>query len=270
MGRPSLISPTKPRAANSFNFELRSLPDAKSFRKVADEIHGSIDIDPLMCELIDTPQFQRLRDIKQLGTTYLIYPSGNHSRFEHSIGVANLARSMATSIRMKQPNLKTTSKDVLCVTLAGLLHDIGHGPFSHVFESFRDQIKEDIKKDPMLASRYEQYPQVPDEWSHERSSIFMIDAALGELGLAIDFDHLDDPLEQIGSGVEAKSIRVFSSPSEKGDPTLTSRDWIFIKECIYGKPIPEVVCRYGNVFIGREEKHKEWLYDVVSNRFTGR
>lgn len=219
---------------------------------------------------------QRLRDIKQLGTAEHVYMNVNHNRFEHSMGVAHLAERMCRRIKEHQPGLRCTHKDVLCVQLAGLMHDIGHGPFSHVFETFVHSQMERIEKDETLAKIYESHPDYEHwpkhvrPWQHEHASLMMIDAALEHLGLAIDTDYPDEPLKQIGDGVAASSMRAFDAPGDDKDAILTSRDFIFIKECIMGGPIKSYERIFGsNGFHGRKEPYQEWLYDIVSNRHSG-
>uniref|UniRef100_A0A667ZFZ6 HD/PDEase domain-containing protein n=1 Tax=Myripristis murdjan TaxID=586833 RepID=A0A667ZFZ6_9TELE len=104
------------------------------FQVFNDPIHGHMEIHPLLVKFIDTPQFQRLRNIKQLGAAYYVYPGASHNRFEHSIGVAYLAGQFLQALRDRQPNLGITDEDILCVQIAGLCHDLGHGPFSHLFD----------------------------------------------------------------------------------------------------------------------------------------
>lgn len=92
---------------------------------IRDPIHDYIELDELALSLIDTPEVQRLRRIKQLGFSNLVYPGANHTRFEHSLGVYHLAGHLIKQVDEFQ------QKELLA---AALLHDIGHGPFSHATE----------------------------------------------------------------------------------------------------------------------------------------
>jgi len=103
---------------------------------IYDPIHGHIDIDVISIKIIDTPEFQRLRYIKQLGNVSYVYPSACHNRFEHSIGVYYLAGKLINTLKNNQPELNITSQDILNVKIAGLCHDLGHGPFSHLFDNY--------------------------------------------------------------------------------------------------------------------------------------
>ena len=106
--------------------------------EIVDPIHDFIRINPPELMVIDTPTFQRLRRIRQLAGAHLVYPSAQHSRFEHSLGVMHLAGSAANVLKDKG---FLSSDDVSNVRLAGLLHDIGHGPFSHLFEEVLERKK---------------------------------------------------------------------------------------------------------------------------------
>jgi HD superfamily phosphohydrolase len=106
-------------------------------------------------KLINTHEFQRLRHIKQLGCCHYVYPSASTSRFEHSIGVYHMTGLMLQVIKSKNPDLlfdiphygKTVLTDELIeyIMIAGLLHDIGHGPFSHLFDNIIKQKYPDLE-----------------------------------------------------------------------------------------------------------------------------
>ena len=113
---------------------------------IYDVIHGYIKISPICLKIIDTPEFQRLRNLKQLGLTYLIFPSANHTRFEHSLGVSFLAGEMLKHLNYKQPELEITDREIELIKVAGLCHDLGHGPFSHFFDNhFLNKIDCDVE-----------------------------------------------------------------------------------------------------------------------------
>ena len=105
-------------------------------KDIYDPIHGFISVSPLLQLFIDTPEFQRLRDLKQLGATYFVYPSATHTRFEHSLGVCHLAGSLLQNLKKNQPELSITKNQIDLIQLAALLHDLGHGPFSHLYDNY--------------------------------------------------------------------------------------------------------------------------------------
>jgi len=245
----------------------------KRWLRYNDEIHRSIDLCPLMAKVMDTWPVQRLRDLRQLGTAHYVYACATHTRFDHSVGVAHLALHMCRRLKERYPTYGATSKDVLCVALAGLLHDTGHGPFSHLYESFRKEVNSELEQNPEKRKLYSQFPEVPTVWDHENSSLMMVDEVLKCFGLEIDLrpEYLDKPLKQIGDGIDAETVRCYwnDSPASEQDlsQVLTNRDWIFIKECITGEPLPEVVEHLGiNRRVGREDPKLEWLYDIVCNK----
>lgn len=94
---------------------------------IRDSIHGNIKIKDFFIELINSPELQRLYNIKQLGLAHLVFPGAHHSRFEHSLGSYYIASELSDSIDIEDEEKKT-------IKCAALLHDIGHGPFSHTLE----------------------------------------------------------------------------------------------------------------------------------------
>lgn len=101
---------------------------------INDPVFGFINIrSELVFDLIEHPYFQRLRRIKQLGLSCLVFPGANHTRFEHALGAVHLMRSAIAILKLKGQDISDEEADA--VTIAILLHDIGHGPFSHVLES---------------------------------------------------------------------------------------------------------------------------------------
>mmetsp|Transcript_26314 Transcript_26314/g.47184 ORF Transcript_26314/g.47184 Transcript_26314/m.47184 type:complete len:116 (-) Transcript_26314:3403-3750(-) len=103
-------------------------------RYLYDSVYGLISFDMPYWNFIDTPQFQRLREIKQLGTAYFVYPGASHNRFEHCLGTGHLAKKVMNHIRKSQPSLEVLDSDIFNVTLAGIMHDVGHGPYSHCLD----------------------------------------------------------------------------------------------------------------------------------------
>jgi uncharacterized protein len=104
------------------------------FEIVRDPVWNTIRIDPLARRIIDAPEFQRLRRVRQLGLAYLVYPGANHSRFDHALGVYHLARRAIRLLGERGELQDLDPVDRRLVPYAALLHDIGHYPFSHAVE----------------------------------------------------------------------------------------------------------------------------------------
>ncbi|XP_030318972.1 deoxynucleoside triphosphate triphosphohydrolase SAMHD1 isoform X1 [Calypte anna] len=197
---PSLCLPAEsPKALACQSQSQHHMDVIKVFN---DPIHGHIEIHPLLVRIIDTPQFQRLRYIKQLGGTYFVFPGASHNRFEHSIGVGYLAGLLVRTLKERQPELDITQRDILCVEIAGLCHDLGHGPFSHMFDG-----------------RFIPLARPGLKWKHETASVEMfehlitsnkLEEAMKSYGLVLEED-MDFIKEQIGGPIG-------ESPSGKSWP----------------------------------------------------
>jgi len=127
----------------------------EEYRLITDNVQGHIKVSRLAEKIINTSVFKRLKSIKQLQAVHEVFPTGNHTRFEHSLGVMHLARSLCEA-------LGASREDTRMVEIAGLCHDLGHGPYSHLWESFVRHQRPNI------------------EWEHEESSFKMLLLAMEE------------------------------------------------------------------------------------------
>ncbi|UJA18995.1 HD domain-containing protein [Thermoleophilia bacterium SCSIO 60948] len=101
--------------------------------EVRDPVHGMVELSASEWQAVDSPDFQRLRSIRQLALTHLVYPGATHSRFEHSVGVAHVAGLLSDRLELSEEVRRS-------VRVAALLHDVGHGVFSHVSEQVIDDL----------------------------------------------------------------------------------------------------------------------------------
>lgn len=134
----------------------------KGYKHIFDPIHGNIRLGGALLAVVDTEIFQRLREIKQLGACYYVFPGATHNRFEHCIGVCHLAGVMMRHLRENQPELDITERQIELVSLAGLLHDVGHMCFSHSFDN-------------VLIPKLQQDGMVISNPTHEQRSCAIID-----------------------------------------------------------------------------------------------
>ena len=115
------------------NVYMHGIPKGKIIR---DAVHGDIFVEDKFLKIIDTPEFQRMRRIKQLSVANIVFPSADHTRFSHSLGCFYVMKQIIAhfdSIFGKM-GIEVSKQDKDIALLAALLHDIGHGPFSHAFE----------------------------------------------------------------------------------------------------------------------------------------
>ena len=112
---------------------------AEKKKFIRDSVYGDISLNKFEERIMDMPQFQRLRRIKQLGLISLIYPGATHTRFEHSVGTMNLGSKLSAELGLPDD-------DIELIRASALLHDIGHGPFSHVSEGVLSVPHEELTK----------------------------------------------------------------------------------------------------------------------------
>lgn len=132
-------------------------------KQIKDPVHGYIEVPAEILPLVDAPALQRLHHIRQLGFAYLVYPGANHTRFEHSLGAMHLASLLCRHLDFDKAETRT-------ICCAALLHDIGHGPYSHASERLmqeytqfsHDDIREQLNQ-PALAAQLEKNAVSPDE-----------------------------------------------------------------------------------------------------------
>ncbi|MGE5578459.1 MAG: HD domain-containing protein [Bacillota bacterium] len=185
----------------------RGLNDSREERheteRVRDPIHGMIEYNDAEQAIINSPAMQRLRGIKQLALTEYVYPGAKHSRFEHSLGTMHVAGRIAN-----KPEMGLQEKEIQIIRLAALLHDVGHGPFSHVAEEClekysklgKDQSRQEIhekitadiiRMDPVVVTAIKNTKIDPEEVaaviSHGTDRTFATDIVSGP----VDADKLD-------------------------------------------------------------------------------
>ncbi|MBP3890608.1 MAG: HD domain-containing protein [Solobacterium sp.] len=161
-----------------------------------DPIHGYIHVDyQIIWDCINSKWFQRLRRIRQLGGACMVYHTADHTRFGHSLGVYEIVRRMVNEV----PDLKDAldEREKVTVLLAGLLHDIGHGPFSHTFEEVMNGTHEEytcriIEEDPDLSGLLEKEAkglskEVADIIRHKSKNPILSQLVSGQL----DADRMD-------------------------------------------------------------------------------
>eukprot|EP00105_Crassostrea_gigas_P027838 XP_011449309.1 PREDICTED: deoxynucleoside triphosphate triphosphohydrolase SAMHD1 [Crassostrea gigas] len=203
-----------------------------------DPVHGHIKIPPLCVKIIDTPQFQRLRSIKQLGGTYFVYPGAAHNRFEHSLGVCYLAGQLASALKVRQPHLGISKEDILCVQIAGLCHDLGHGPFSRMFED---------KFLPMVNRENDQ------NVTPEILAVRMFEHLVNKNKMKEEFDKYNLTVTDID----------FIKEQIAGSPKTEEGEWSY-----KGRPKKKDFLYEEWPYKGRPKK-KDFLYEIVANKRNG-
>ena len=183
--------------------------------RVRDPIHDYIDLTPLEVRLVDTPTYQRLRWIRQLGPTNLVYPGANHTRHEHCMGTCHVVGRIADSIGLD-------SHDKQLASVAGLLHDLGHSPFSHLGDEVAG-LEDHVIRTTKLVSDTEISDILSEEGiaSKEVNEIIQGDHKLGPLvsgdldGDRLDYLVRDAHYTGVSTGVDAGRLITTMSMADK-------------------------------------------------------
>jgi len=147
-------------------------PNDIEAKTIHDSVWGSVEYSDWEMQIIDSPLFQRLRDINQVGLAMLTYPAARHSRFEHSLGVVSAAKKMCEKINANSPNFKINTQTKNCIVLAALLHDIGHCFFSHLSETIYGELEDFVKLKAEFNEKLERRPK-----PHEILSFMIINTS---------------------------------------------------------------------------------------------
>jgi HD superfamily phosphohydrolase len=171
-------------------------------KEVNDAIWGTIKLSPLEVVLIDSPLVQRLRFIRQLGVVHWVYPGATHSRFEHTLGVLHQAQQLINAINQASGAGPATAPidetKAALIRLCAVLHDVGHGVFSHVSEHALTR-RLDLK---LALQSFAHDNGLAKIQLSELVAFHIIGSAAFQRMLAIAFDNLQNPLSQGGSSAE--------------------------------------------------------------------
>ena len=222
-----------------------------------DNIYGSCELHPVLVVVIETPIFERLRNINQLGTSIYVYATGNGNRYVHCIGTAILCKKFIDKLfgdEAVRNRTDVNEVDLLCVQIAALIHDLGHGPWSHLFDGtiIRDAIKEfDSIKHP-----YDSSVAAIKDWDHEMGSQML-------------FEYLLQWDETENDGTIRKTWSDYGIDLEK----KIYNDKVFIKELIDPTALKNddgshITDNQSWPMEGRPEE-KAMLYEMVSNKRSG-
>lgn len=197
-------------------------------RNLRDPVHDLIRIDcPIVQQLIETQAFQRLRRIRQLGLASLTYPGAEHSRFTHSLGAYHLSRRMAWSINQNAESEKILRDEFRALGISGLIHDIGHGPFSHLFERVSEKFL-----DPKIAHHETWGRKILTE-APELQKLYSDNKDVFDLVLKI-FDKLHRPLvaDIISSELDADRLDYLLRDSHMTGVKYANLDLTWILRCL--------------------------------------
>lgn len=256
------------------SYQFKKMPEEKVFK---DPVHRYVHVrDQIIWDLIKTKEFQRLRRIKQLGTLYLAFHSAEHSRFNHSLGVYEIVRRMIDEIFMGRS--AWNEKDRPLALCAALLHDLGHGPFSHCFEKIFDTDHEAYTQKIILGptevnevlSRV--HPNFPKEVADVINKTHANKLVISMISSQIDADRMDYlQRDAYYTGVSYGSFDMervlrLMRPTEdevviKESGMHAVEDYLMSRYQMYWQVYFHPVSRGGEVLLNRVFKRAKLLYD---------
>jgi HD superfamily phosphohydrolase len=187
-------------------------------QSLRDSIHRNINLDDWALSLIDAREMQRLRRVRQLGTANLVYPGANHTRFEHALGAHKLAQDASRALGLDPDAAKH-------VQAAALLHDVGHGPFSHLFEEVQHGPKhEEFSADLIQWSGLNDLLQ---KASLDPKRVVQLILGKGEHGRIVSGDIDVDRMDYLIRDAHYTGLRVSVDP-ERLLAVMTLRDGAFL------------------------------------------
>lgn len=213
-------------------------------KQIKDPVHGYIEVPAEILPLVDSPALQRLHHIRQLGFAYLVYPGANHTRFEHSLGAMHLA-----SILCRHLGFGTADTRTICC--AALLHDIGHGPYSHASERLmqeytrfsHDDIREQLKE-PVLAKHLEKNSISPDEiaalisGSHRYAGIIHGDLDVDRMDYLLrDAHYTGAPYGNFDAERLTKSLAIVSDTLVLNESGISAAESLLIARTLMGPSV---------------------------------
>lgn len=213
-------------------------------KQIKDPVHGYIEVPTEILPLVDSPALQRLHHIRQLGFAYLVYPGANHTRFEHSLGAMHLA-----SLLCRHLGFGTAETRTICC--AALLHDIGHGPYSHASERLmqeytqfsHDDIREQLKE-PILAKQLEINSISPDEvaalisGSHRYAGIIHGDLDVDRMDYLLrDAHYTGAPYGNFDAERLTKSLAVVDNTIVLNDSGISAAESLLIARTLMGPSV---------------------------------
>lgn len=213
-------------------------------KHIKDPVHGYIEVPAELVPLVDAPALQRLHHIRQLGFAYLVYPGANHTRFEHSLGAMHLASLLCRHLGFDDAETRT-------ICCAALLHDIGHGPYSHAserlmqeYESFsHDDIRE-LLNEPGLADLLEKNSVSADEvaalisGSHRYAGIIHGDLDVDRMDYLLrDAHYTGAPYGNFDAERLIKSIAISSDTLVLDESGISAAESLLIARTLMGPSV---------------------------------